>query len=89
MFISLARSMPVWDDGDYITIRATLSESVRRLARAGADFFVCPKMEDLARRHKGAPMRRRPGRFQAASRETNTCEAPQNIGPPSAAVLAV
>jgi len=40
--IALARSMPAWDGGDYSSIRATLSVSVRRLARAGADFFVCP-----------------------------------------------
>ncbi len=40
--IALARSMPAWDAGDYDTIRAVLAESVRRLARAGADFFVCP-----------------------------------------------
>ncbi|HEV7464678.1 MAG TPA: amino acid racemase [Candidatus Dormibacteraeota bacterium] len=40
--IALARSMPAWDDGDHISIRATLSVSVQRLARAGADFFVCP-----------------------------------------------
>jgi aspartate racemase len=40
--IALARSMPSWDRGDYVSIRATLSESVERLARAGADFFVCP-----------------------------------------------
>ncbi|WP_344184818.1 aspartate/glutamate racemase family protein [Streptantibioticus ferralitis] len=41
-FIALARSMPAWDEGDYGSIRATLSVSVRRVARAGADFFVCP-----------------------------------------------
>ncbi|MEU7135300.1 amino acid racemase [Streptomyces sp. NPDC046261] len=41
-FIALARSMPAWDAGDHDTIRATLSESADRLARAGADFFVCP-----------------------------------------------
>jgi aspartate racemase len=40
--IALARSMPAWDEGDYLAIRATLSMSVQRLARAGADFFVCP-----------------------------------------------
>lgn len=40
--IALARSMPAWDEGDYISIRTTLSVSVQRLARAGADFFVCP-----------------------------------------------
>lgn len=40
--IALARSMPAWDAGDRAAIRATLSVSVRRLARAGADFFACP-----------------------------------------------
>jgi aspartate racemase len=40
--IALARSMSAWDDGDYTSIRATLSTSVRRLAGASADFFVCP-----------------------------------------------
>ncbi|XRQ15673.1 aspartate/glutamate racemase family protein [Actinomadura welshii] len=40
--IALARSMPAWDAGDHDPIRATLAESVRRLAAAGADFFVCP-----------------------------------------------
>lgn len=40
--ISMARSMPAWDAGDHGSIRATLAESVDRLARAGADFFVCP-----------------------------------------------
>jgi aspartate racemase len=40
--IALARSMPAWDEGDHRPIRATLSVSVQRLARAGADFFACP-----------------------------------------------
>jgi aspartate racemase len=40
--IALAQSMPAWDEGDHGTIRGTLSISVQRLARAGADFFVCP-----------------------------------------------
>jgi aspartate racemase len=40
--IALARSMPAWDQGDYHSIRATLLVSAQRLARAGADFFVCP-----------------------------------------------
>lgn len=40
--IALARSMPGWDAGDYLAIRATLARSVDRLARAGADFFACP-----------------------------------------------
>ncbi|MGP4004249.1 aspartate/glutamate racemase family protein [Streptomyces sp. 8N706] len=40
--IGLARSMPAWDEGDHDAVRATLALSVERLARAGADFFVCP-----------------------------------------------
>ncbi|UUN30398.1 aspartate/glutamate racemase family protein [Streptomyces sp. FIT100] len=40
--IPLARSMSAWDAGDLAAVRTTLAESVRRLAGAGADFFVCP-----------------------------------------------
>lgn len=40
--ISMARSMAAWDEEDYDSIRRTLSLSAGRLARAGADFFVCP-----------------------------------------------
>jgi aspartate racemase len=40
--IALARSMPAWEAGDHASIRHTLSVSVERLARAGAEFFVCP-----------------------------------------------
>ena len=40
--IALARSMPAWDEGNYLSVRDTLAVSVRRLASAGADFFVCP-----------------------------------------------
>jgi aspartate racemase len=40
--IALARSMPAWDAEDHGAVRATLAESVRRLGRAGADFFACP-----------------------------------------------
>jgi aspartate racemase len=40
--IALACSMAAWDEGDHDSIRATLSVSVQRLARAGAEFFVCP-----------------------------------------------
>jgi aspartate racemase len=40
--IAMARSMPAWDEGDYPPVRTTLARSVDRLARAGADFFVCP-----------------------------------------------
>jgi len=40
--ISMARSMPAWDEGDYVSIRDTLSTSAQRLAHAGADYFICP-----------------------------------------------
>jgi aspartate racemase len=40
--IALARSMAAWEQGDHRAIRATLAVSLQRLARAGADFFVCP-----------------------------------------------
>jgi len=40
--IALARSLPAWETADYRAVRATLSVSVQRLARAGADFFACP-----------------------------------------------
>ncbi|GHF47139.1 aspartate racemase [Streptomyces mashuensis] len=39
---AMARSMPAWESGDHAAVRAVLSESAARLARAGADFFVCP-----------------------------------------------
>src|SRR5437764_5845575 len=34
--------MAAWDAADYASVRATLAVSATRLARAGADFFVCP-----------------------------------------------
>ena len=40
--IALARCMPAWDSGDHQFVRDTMSVSVDRLARSGADFFVCP-----------------------------------------------
>jgi aspartate racemase len=40
--IALARSLPAWERGDLEAVRTTLSVSVHRLARAGADFFACP-----------------------------------------------
>ena len=40
--IALARSLPAWERGDLKAVRTTLSASVHRLARAGADFFACP-----------------------------------------------
>jgi aspartate racemase len=41
-YIAFGPSMPAWDAGDYDSIRATLSVSAGRLARANADFFICP-----------------------------------------------
>jgi aspartate racemase len=41
-YIAFGHSMPAWDAGDHDSIRATLSVSADRLARAGADFFICP-----------------------------------------------
>ncbi|MFD0853670.1 aspartate racemase, partial [Actinomadura adrarensis] len=41
-YIAFGYSMPAWDAGDHASIRTTLATSVERLARAGADFFVCP-----------------------------------------------
>lgn len=53
--IALARSMTAWEEGDHASIRATLAESVRRLAAAGADFFVCPdNTAHMALEHPGA-----------------------------------
>ena len=40
--ISMGQSMQAWESGDHDKIRAILAASVERLARAGADFFVCP-----------------------------------------------
>src|SRR5437867_11815586 len=39
---ALAHSMEAWEASDHARIRQTLSAGVGRLARSGADFFVCP-----------------------------------------------
>jgi aspartate racemase len=41
-YIAFGHSMPAWEAGDHDFVRSTLSVSAGRLARAGADFFVCP-----------------------------------------------
>ncbi|WP_245641761.1 aspartate/glutamate racemase family protein [Nonomuraea candida] len=41
-YIPFGRSMPAWDAGDHDAVRKTLAVSVERLARAGAEFFICP-----------------------------------------------
>ena len=40
--VSFARCMPAYDRGDYDAVREVMAVSLRRLADAGADFFVCP-----------------------------------------------
>jgi aspartate racemase len=40
--IAYGSSMAAWDAADYDSVRATLAVSLARLARAGADFFICP-----------------------------------------------
>lgn len=55
--IAMSRSMPAWERGDHAAIRAELARSVERLARAGADFFVCPdNTAHLALEHPGADL---------------------------------
>lgn len=41
-YIAFGHSLPAWDAGDHDSIRATLAVSASRLARADADFFICP-----------------------------------------------
>jgi aspartate racemase len=41
-YVAFGFSMPAWNAGDHASIRATLARSADRLARVGADFFVCP-----------------------------------------------
>src|ERR1700691_2144427 len=41
-YIAFGPMMPAWEAGDHDSIRATLSVSADRLARAGAEFFICP-----------------------------------------------
>lgn len=40
--ISFQHAMPAWNVGDYAAVREILTVSARRLAAAGAEFFVCP-----------------------------------------------
>jgi aspartate racemase len=40
--IAMEWSMPAYEAGDYAAVRKILAVSVKRLAAAGADFFVCP-----------------------------------------------
>jgi aspartate racemase len=59
-FIPLARGMPAWEQDDRAALRAVLAESVSRLARAGAEFFICPdNTADHALEHGGPPLAHR------------------------------
>lgn len=40
--LPMSLSMPGWNSGDWSLVEPHLVEGVRILARAGADFFVCP-----------------------------------------------
>jgi aspartate racemase len=40
--IAMGASMAAWEAGDHAAIRATFAISADRLARAGAELFVCP-----------------------------------------------
>jgi aspartate racemase len=40
--VPLALSMPGWENDDYESVAEFLSEGVRMVADAGADFYVCP-----------------------------------------------
>ena len=55
--IAMAKSMAAWDSGDHASISAIHARSVERLARAGADFFVCPdNTSHIALEQPGAPL---------------------------------
>jgi aspartate racemase len=40
--VPMALSMPAWETGDYDEIAKHLAKGVDQLAKAGADFFICP-----------------------------------------------
>lgn len=41
-YVAFGYSLTAWEAGDHAAVKATLAASATRLARAGADFFVCP-----------------------------------------------
>lgn len=40
--VAMGAAMPLWERHDYAGVREILARSCERLARAAADFFVCP-----------------------------------------------
>ena len=55
--IAMSTAMPLWERNDYAAVREILARSCERLARAGADFFVCPdNTAHLALETDGPPL---------------------------------
>ena len=40
--IAVGHSIDAWEASDYAAVRRVLADSIQALARAGADFFICP-----------------------------------------------
>jgi aspartate racemase len=54
--IAMGAAMSLWERNDYAAVREILARSCERLARAGADFFVCPdNTAHLALETQGPP----------------------------------
>ena len=90
--IAMGRSMLAWETGDFDAIRATLARSVERLARSGADFFVCPdNTAHLALERPGPELacpdctspRSWPGRPRWLASARSECSAPAGPWKPS------
>lgn len=53
-YVAFGHAIPAWDAGDLAAVRDILATSAARLARAGAEFFVCPdNTAHLALAHPG------------------------------------
>jgi aspartate racemase len=54
---AMARSLPAWEAGDHVAVRAILAASVAHLAAAGADVFACPdNTAHIALEQPGPPL---------------------------------
>jgi aspartate racemase len=54
---AMARSLPAWEAGDHLAVRAILAASVAHLAAAGADVFACPdNTAHIALEQPGPPL---------------------------------
>ncbi|HUO92058.1 MAG TPA: amino acid racemase [Rhizomicrobium sp.] len=55
--VAMGEAMDLWERNDFAGVREILARSCERLARAGADFFVCPdNTAHLALELDGAPL---------------------------------